>query len=78
MRVVSSNIEYADYNRVTRVLTLRFISRPLWEYSYYKVSSRIWTEFVRSQSKGRYFADFIKDKYKFTKKVTNGKNHKNL
>ena len=45
---------------------MTFINRPRWRYTYYKVSPRIWVEFVRSQSKGQYFSDIIRDHYMYS------------
>ena len=69
MIIVSSNIKTADYDRVKRELRLTFINRPRWVYIYYKVSPRIWTEFVKSQSKGQYFSDIIRDNYQYSRNV---------
>ena len=66
MRIVSSNIKTADYDRTKRELKMTFINRPRWRYTYYKVSPRIWVEFVRSQSKGQYFSDIIRDHYTYS------------
>lgn len=67
MQVISSNIKTADYDRQKRELYMTFINRPRWRYIYYKVSPRIWTEFVRSQSKGQYFSDIIRDRFVYRK-----------
>lgn len=67
MRIASSNIRTAEYNAKTRELKMTFVKRPMWEYTYYKVSPRIWVEFVRSDSKGRYHADIIKPKYSYSR-----------
>lgn len=66
MQIVSSNIKTADYDRTKRELKMTFINRPRWRYTYYKVSPRIWVEFVRSQSKGQYFSDIIRDHYMYS------------
>lgn len=67
MRVYSSNIKTADYDRKTRELKMTFINRPRWKYIYYNVSPRIWTEFVKSESKGQYHAQIIKNNYQYTR-----------
>lgn len=69
MIIVSSNIKTADYNRTKRELRLTFINRPRWVYIYYKVPPRIWVEFVKSNSKGQYFSDIIRDNYQYNKIV---------
>ena len=67
MQVVSSNIRTADYDRKKRELYLTFINRPNWLYTYYRVPPRIWVEFVRSNSKGQYFSQIIRETYKYTR-----------
>lgn len=69
MQIVSSNIKTADYDRQRRELYLTFINRPRWKYTYYNVPSRIWVEFVRSQSKGQYFSAIIRETFRFKKEV---------
>lgn len=48
---------------------MTFINRPRWVYTYYKVPPRIWVEFVKSNSKGQYFSDIIRDNYQYNKIV---------
>lgn len=67
MQIVSSNIRTADYDRVKRELKLTFINRPRWEYIYYNVSPNIWTEFVKSRSKGQYFSEIIRDAFRYSR-----------
>lgn len=69
MRIASSNIRTAEYNPKTRELKMTFVKRPMWEYTYYKVSPAIWVGFVRCESKGRYHADIIQPRYQFTRKT---------
>lgn len=69
MIISSSNIRTADYDRTKRELTLTFINRPTWVYTYYKVSPRIWTEFVRSSSKGQYFSEVIRDGFQYSRTI---------
>lgn len=69
MNIVSSNIKTADYDRNKRELVLTFINRPRWMYIYYNVPPNIWTEFVRSQSKGQYFSAIIRDAYRYSRIV---------
>ena len=69
MRIVSSNIRTADYDRVKRELVMTFINRPRWIYIYYNVPSRIWVEFVKSASKGQYFSDIIRNSYRYSRIV---------
>lgn len=65
MQVVSSNIKTADYDRTKRELTLTFINRPRWVYIYYNVPVKIWTQFIKSASKGQFFSDVIRDVYRY-------------
>lgn len=67
MRIVSSNIKTADYDRIKRELKMTFINRPRWVYIYYKVPPRIWVEFVKSQSKGQYFTQIIREGFLYRK-----------
>lgn len=69
MQLVSSNIKTADYDRTKRELKMTFINRPRWVYIFYNVPSRIWVEFVKSQSKGQYFSEIIKETFRFKKMV---------
>lgn len=69
MQIVSSNIKTADYDRTKRELKMTFINRPRWVYIYYKVSPRIWTEFVRSQSKGQYFSEIIRGNFQYARVI---------
>lgn len=65
MRIASSNINAADYDRTKQELKMTFINRPRWLYVYHKVSPRIWVEFVKSKSKGHYFHEII-SKFSYT------------
>lgn len=69
MKIVSSNIMSADYDRTKRELTMVFINRPRWVYTYYNVPIKIWNEFIRSQSKGEYFSAVIRDVYRYKRMV---------
>ena len=69
MQVVSSNIKTADYDRTTQRLTLIFVNRPRWVYTYYHVSPKVWVEFLKAQSKGTYFSAAIKDNYNYRRTI---------
>lgn len=69
MRVYSSNIRTASYDRQKRELEMTFINRPRWVYLYYNVSNKIWAEFIRSNSKGQYFSQIIKDKFQYSRTI---------
>lgn len=47
---------------------MTFINRPRWVYTYYKVPPNIWVEFVRSESKGQYFSQIIRDRFQYTRR----------
>nr|DAX61512.1 MAG TPA: KTSC domain [Caudoviricetes sp.] len=65
MQIVSSNIRTADYDRRTRTLSMTFINRPNWHYEFFNVPIRIWTNFLRAESKGQYFSTYIRDGYQY-------------
>lgn len=46
---------------------MTFINRPRWVYVYHKVPPNIWVEFVKSESKGQYFSQIIKDRFQYTR-----------
>ena len=67
MKINSSNIKTADYDKGKKELSLTFINRPRLVYTYYKVSPKVWVDFIRSVSKGQYFANNIKDVYNYSR-----------
>lgn len=69
MLVNSSNIKSAEYDRRTLKLTMVFINRPTWVYTYSGVSLRVWGEFLRSESKGTYFSHNIRDVFPYKKTI---------
>ena len=58
----STAIRRAEYNDETRVLTLWFVESG-GPYDYFDVPEHVFDELCRAQSKGRYFADHIRDQY---------------
>ena len=70
MQIVSSNIRTANYDRKSWTLTLTFINRPRWTYTYFKVPPRIWVEFVKAGSKGTYFTDIIRDRFQYSRTIS--------
>lgn len=70
IRVFSSNIKTAVYDMSTKTLMLTFINRPNWKYLYFHVPPKVWTKFVNADSKGKYFADYIKDQYSYSCRIT--------
>lgn len=73
MQISSSNIQTADYDRTTRLLVITFINRPMWVYTYKKVSPKVWVAFVQSESKGTYFSTHIRDVYQYSRTVRKSK-----
>lgn len=69
IRVFSSNIKTAAYDMGTKTLILTFINRPRWVYSYFHVPPKVWTRFVNADSKGKYFADYIRDQYAYSRRT---------
>lgn len=69
MQIVSSNIKTADYNRTKKELTMTFINRPRWVYTYYNVPPTVWTRFLQSNSKGQYFSAAIRDIYQYSRTI---------
>lgn len=69
MNISSSNIRTADYDRKSRTLTMVFINRPRWVYTYYNVPSTVWTRFLQSNSKGQYFSAAIRDIYQYSRTI---------
>lgn len=81
MRVKSSNIKTAEYDKRTHLLVLTFINRPTWVYTYKAVPAKVWTNFIKADSQGQYFANYIKDEYNFTRSIgtsINGKTKRNI
>lgn len=73
MKISSSNIREASYDKKTKVLTMIFINRPTWVYKYINVPPKIWTGLIKAESKGIYFAERIKNDYQFKRTVKVGK-----
>ena len=69
MKIISSNIKEADYDRKSKQLTILFINRPRWKYTYYNVSPQRWVNFIKAKSKGEYFSKYIRDVYNFKKVI---------
>lgn len=57
--VVSSNIASAGYDSGT--LSIEFLNGSVWDYP--NVPAEIFTDFMASESKGKYFASHIRNKY---------------
>lgn len=65
--VESSNIQSIDYDPKRKHLTVNFHSGR--SYRYEKVTQTVYDEFVNSESKGRYFNQYILGKYEATRMV---------
>lgn len=63
--IKSSNISRAEYNEETKELFIIFRSSA--KYKYEEVPCEIVNSFEKSESKGNFFYDNIKRKYKTTK-----------
>jgi len=61
----SSVINYFYYDERTKSLKIIFVTGMV--YRYKKVPHRIFEMFKQAESKGKYFNEFIKDKYSFHK-----------
>lgn len=57
----SSAISFIDYNETTRILTIVFIKTG--KYTYPNFPKSLYEEFLKSSSKGRFYNQYIKDKY---------------
>ena len=65
--VVSSNLEIVEYNNKTKELKIKFLNSP--DVYYFKnVPGKIYAGMMWSNSKGKYFHKYIKNKFNFTKK----------
>ncbi len=58
----SSVLHSASYDKVMNRLTVTFKSGK--SYDFYDVPVSIWQEFIEAESKGRYFTQNIKGKFK--------------
>ena len=69
-KVWSSNIKSVYYDPVVRELTVEFIGGS--RYRYNEVPVEVYKEFMRSESKGRYFNSNIKKGFKYEKIIEKG------
>jgi KTSC domain len=60
-KIDSSAISHAEYSSLTQRLTLTFTSGNT--YFYDGFPQKLYDAFLRSTSKGRFYNDYIKDKY---------------
>ena len=59
----SSNIDHAEYDEETKVMTVFFLSGSVYEYA--NVPKRQWGNYVAAPSKGRFFYHFIRTTYQY-------------
>ncbi|WP_420618849.1 KTSC domain-containing protein [Candidatus Poriferisocius sp.] len=64
-QVSSSNIKAIGYDVPTETLEVEFLSG--WVYQYYGVSQSVHGEFMKSQSKGRFLNQYIKNAYPYSR-----------
>lgn len=64
-RLDSSTIAAAGYDRDTAVLEIEFTSGDVYEY--FLVPNSIFEGLLRATSKGRFFGDHLRDRYRFRK-----------
>jgi KTSC domain-containing protein len=62
--VPSTLIQKATYNETTRVLSIWFVPNGR-RYDYHDVSPETYTALRSAYSKGRYFNNYIRDRYTF-------------
>lgn len=63
--VESSNIARVDWDQDSEVLTVEFNGGSTYEYE--GVPEQVYTNFLGAASKGRFFHQFIKGQYAFTR-----------
>jgi hypothetical protein len=61
--VISSAIARIEYDELSRELQVTFVGGRT--YTYYDVPRDVYVGFVNAPSKGQYFNDRIKDRYRF-------------
>lgn len=66
LEIDSSYIELIEYNKQKKILTVYFKSKEV--YDYYNISINELNNFLYAESKGRYFNNNIKNKYKYKKR----------
>jgi uncharacterized protein len=63
--VVSSNLSSVGYDPETQVLEIEFLNGGV--YQYYGVPADVYSGLMGAGSKGAYHADFIKDRYPWSR-----------
>ena len=65
IKVNSTNLSAVGYDSETKILTIEFNDRGLYEY--YDVPQNIYNELMSVPSKGKFFHRFIRDTYRTVK-----------
>ncbi|MBW3617196.1 MAG: KTSC domain-containing protein [Proteobacteria bacterium] len=60
-RVESTAIRAIDYDAVSRTLYVVFIDGD--GYAYFEVPPALYADFLRAESKGRFFAEQVRDRF---------------
>lgn len=64
-RVESTTVRSVGYQRRSRILEIEFQSGVV--YQYVDVPARVYEEFWKAESKGKYFNSEIRDEYEFVR-----------
>jgi hypothetical protein len=65
IKVISSTLTSTGYIVQSSILELEFVTGAV--YRYYNVPVPVYTELLAAPSKGSFFNEFIKDRYRFRK-----------
>ena len=63
--VASSNLASVGYDAATQTLEVEFLSGS--KYQYYNVSENMYSQLMEVGSKGRFFHQYIRNSYPYTK-----------
>lgn len=61
--ITSSTVESVGYDEKTAVLQIEFVGGAV--YDYYLVPPSVFHSLMKAESPGRFFGDFIRDKFQF-------------
>lgn len=64
IKIVSKVISSAIYEKEKFLLRIKFNNQK--EYVYYNVPMDLWEHFKKSESKGKFYNQFIKNKFKLS------------
>lgn len=65
MSVSSGNLDSAGYDECLKILHIQFNNGSLYEY--YDVPKNIYLGLITASSAGKYFAEYIKGKYNYSR-----------